>query len=282
MEMFENKTCSRQFQELRRMCLSAGTHGYKASIGSFVVSMIANKPSGLRRHVEPRGGVHLIPPKINPGYYEIPSDVKERDDQNPPEDIPDGRKAPSHGQKGNDRMPPQSMPDNDKITIDEQEGAQRIPQKYRIPYSEIGRFQQAGDTLPLSKRNYKVSMTISLMAKMMHNTNVMFDTVTALDLILEEFIEAKWLKAIQTNSRPALKNTTNRKVSVVGMISLHVVVGYSRARVVFGIVPNLAVQVRLENSFINRFVKGILPLERRIVLYYFKPVPTLFINDLPK
>lgn len=70
-----------------------------------------------------------------------------------------------------------------------------------------------------------------------------------------------------------MKNENNQKVSAVGTIMIQARMDDSRVRVVLGVVYSLLIPVLLETSFIDRFVKGILPLKRKIVLYNSKLVP---------
>lgn len=74
----------------------------------------------------------------------------------------------------------------------------------------------------------------------------------------------------------------NEKVSVVGTITLHVRIGDSRVKVVYGAVRNLSIPVLLAIPFIDGFVKCIFPPEQKIVIYSSKGVPNPYNNDLPE
>lgn len=73
---------------------------------------------------------------------------------------------------------------------------------------------------------------------------------------------------------------TNQHVDVVRTITLPVSIGDSRVGLVFGVLPDLAAPFLIETSFIDRFVQGIFPHERKIVTDSSKLVPILSIKDL--
>lgn len=79
-----------------------------------------------------------------------------------------------------------------------------------------------------------------------------------------------------------MKDATNQKVTVVGRIALHVKMGDCRVKVVFGDVRHLVVPVLVGTSFMDRLVKGIFSLERKMVSFSSEPVPILAIKNLPE
>lgn len=114
------------------------------------------------------------------------------------------------------------------------------------------------------------------MANQMYPDNYVFCTGTGTNLNQEYFLEAERLRAKQTNNRPAWKNPTTEKDSVVGRITLHVKVGISNARVIFGAIHSSALAVLLETSLVDRFLNVLFSPKRRessIVLsqYQFSP-----------
>lgn len=109
--------------------------------------------------------------------------------------------------------------------------------------------------------------------------NSVFDTSAGPNLIWEDFLEGNWLKTVQANNGPSLQSATNQELNIVGTVTLPVRMADSRGRVVCDIVRNLAVPAILATLFIDRFLKGIFPHDRKIVLYNSKPVPILTINN---
>lgn len=119
---------------------------------------------------------------------------------------------------------------------------------------------------------------VTLMAKKMLLVNSAFDTGEGPKLTRADFLKAEWLRATQANGRPGLKNTTNPKVDVVGIITLNIWLDDSRAKVVSGVVRNLAVLILLETSVIDRFVRTSLPPDKRYSLI----IPSQYRYSLPK
>lgn len=157
------------------------------------------------------------------------------------------------------------MSDEDKIPSDEEEGDDGIPPKSKISYSEVSLFQETEVILPFTKMIYKLSISVGPMTNKIHPVNCVLDRGVSPRLIRVEFLEGERLRAIHANSRSALNVSTNRKVSVVRTIMIHVRMGASTVRVVLGVLHDLAVPGLLRNSFIDRFVKGLSSSERKIV-----------------
>lgn len=73
---------------------------------------------------------------------------------------------------------------------------------------------------------------------------------------------------------------TNEKVEVVETVVLHGQIGDSLILVLFGIVQTRAAPVLLGASFINKFMKGILPSVGTIIRLTLPPVPILRVNKV--
>lgn len=101
----------------------------------------------------------------------------------------------------------------------------------------------------------------------MHPVNSVFYKGAGLNPIREDFVQAEWPRARKVNSRRSLKNEIDYIVCIVGIIMVQVRMGYSRVKVVFGIVWDLAVPVVLRTLFTDRIAKNIFSREQRIVLY---------------
>lgn len=86
-------------------------------------------------------------------------------------------------------------------------------------------------------------------------------------MIREDFYETYWLQGIRAVTASSLRSAATQKVGIVRTLFIHVRVGDARIRVVFGVARSLGVPILLRISFIDRFVKGILPPEQKVVLY---------------
>lgn len=117
------------------------------------------------------------------------------------------------------------MPDDYEILSEDQEGVEGILPKYKTRYDEIWLFEETGEILLFEKKNHKVSVSGGLMASNMYPVSCAFETGAAPNLTREDLHEVEWLRGIQANNQPALKNMTNQKVSVVRTITLQVTMG---------------------------------------------------------
>lgn len=92
------------------------------------------------------------------------------------------------------------------------------------------------------------------------------------NLIWEKSLRQGWHKTIRPASAPDLKCTTSESVHVLGIVNLHVMMGDWQVRVDFGVVRNRAVSFLFGTRFIDRFVRRIMPVERKVVPYNSSPV----------
>lgn len=81
------------------------------------------------------------------------------------------------------------MPDDDEILSKEQEGVGHIPPKCKVPYSEICPFEETGEIVLFHEKNYKVSISVVLLASMIDPVNSVFDTGAGSNLIGENVSE---------------------------------------------------------------------------------------------
>lgn len=84
---------------------------------------------------------------------------------------------------------------------------------------------------------------------------------------------------IKKRQLPRLRTATKAPILLDGTILLFVKIGELRVRVWFGIVKNLAVDILLGTSFIDRYIQGIFLSERKILPWHSQPVPILSRNN---
>lgn len=110
---------------------------------------------------------------------------------------------------------------------------------------------------------------------------IVLDTVAGKHLTDSLFIPSSRKSKIKRISVPSLSTAGRQSISAIGVIMLHFCIGDVMVRAWFGVVDNLAVFVTFRISFIDRFVKGIFPSERKVVPYHSKTVTimTSFEND---
>lgn len=88
-------------------------------------------------------------------------------------------------------------------------------------------------------------------------------------------ILSHWKEKNKARCGPSRSTTGIQSIAVIGVILLHVRIKYLKVRAWIGIVDNLSVSLLLGTYFIDHFLKGIFPSDRKIVPYHSKPVPIL-------
>jgi len=125
------------------------------------------------------------------------------------------------------------------------------------------------------KRNYKIGISVGVQASITHPVTCVLDTGAGPNLINKDFLPPSWTDKIRPAQDPGLIAATRQAVSIEGVILLHVRVGELRVRVWFGVVSKLAVPALLGTSFIDSFIRAILPLDRKILPLHSPPVAIL-------
>lgn len=159
------------------------------------------------------------------------------------------------------------MPNGEEILSEEQEAVERTLPKCQMPYSEIRLFEETWDILLINKKNYKISISVNLMANKMRPESSALHTSVGPNFIRKDFLQTEWLKSIQAINKTALNNAINQKVRVVGKI-IHVRIGDHRVRVALRAVPILAEPFLSGTSVIDRFVKGIFAPKQKSPLHF--------------
>lgn len=101
----------------------------------------------------------------------------------------------------------------------------------------------------------------------MRPVNCVLENGAGSDLIPKNAPGEQLAKSVKHNSSGNLKGASSQRVFVALNIMLHVRVGNCRVLVIFGKLKSSGVSFFLRTSVIERFVKGILSSERRIVMY---------------
>lgn len=145
------------------------------------------------------------------------------------------------------------------------ENRQRLLEKLKTgpePYSKVY-LLKAPDLISLSNnQNYKVSISVVLLSQNVHTVNCKFCRGAGLSFVPKNATKADWIDALQAVKELSLRSTTNHKVSVIGTVLLNPRMKATSAKVVFGVVGNLAVAL-LRTRFIDNFVRRILATVRK-------------------
>lgn len=92
-------------------------------------------------------------------------------------------------------------------------------------------------------------------------------------LIREDFLSPNWRNAVRTTIKlPRLKSTSGKALKMNGTIFLYVKMRDNIARMWFGVINGLEVNILLGTSYIDSSIWYLLPMKRRIISVHFTPV----------
>lgn len=92
-------------------------------------------------------------------------------------------------------------------------------------------------------------------------------------------VKPVWMSLIPVNKKRRLQSVTNQELNSLGTILLHARMTETYVPDMFVIVNNLAILVPLRTSFVDKFVKGFFPAEKKIVRYDSQSVTTLMVHE---
>lgn len=125
------------------------------------------------------------------------------------------------------------------------------------------------------KPTYRVRISVGVTSQSMMTVASLFDTGAGPNLVNKSFIPRNWHRYVEPIEQPQLRTATREHVNVEGVIPMFVRIGDLRVRAWFGVVENLAVDILVGTSFIDRCIRGIFPTERKIVPWHSRPVSIL-------
>lgn len=96
-----------------------------------------------------------------------------------------------------------------------------------------------------------------------------------LKLINENLIHPERWSSVKITNLPHLCTATKKPIPLDGIVLLPLCTGDLQTRVWFGIVLNMSVSLLLGTSFIDHFMRGNFPAERKVVPRYSQPVDIL-------
>ena len=125
------------------------------------------------------------------------------------------------------------------------------------------------------KRNYKIRISWGTKSNSLSPKTVVLDTGAGPNLVNRNDLPREWMKKIRLIRNVKLTSASRNAMNLVGVLPLFIRMGDLKVRVWFGVVENLAVPVLLGTSYIDRFVQGIFPQERKVVPNDSRPVAIL-------
>lgn len=109
----------------------------------------------------------------------------------------------------------------------------------------------------------------------MHTAVGLLDTGAGAKLINAPMTPSTWGGCVKQNTRPKVSTATKQPSQLDGRILLSLQLGNITTRVWFDITRHPAVDILLCTTFIDRFIRGIFPSERKVVPWNLPPVPIL-------
>lgn len=131
----------------------------------------------------------------------------------------------------------------------------------------------------LHKATYKRHTSNGISSQIMQTVLFLFDTGAGHKLVCELQILPEWNHHIHCGNIASVRTAAQQPSRMHGKILLYIQFGALIVRIWFGIVPNLAVDILLSSSFIDRIFCGIFLSEQKVVPWQCHAVPIL---DLPK
>lgn len=108
---------------------------------------------------------------------------------------------------------------------------------------------------------------------------IVFDTSTGPNLIRSDVFDASWLRSICQRDISNISSASDAKLRVSGIITLHRQMDESRTRLNFGNISELAVTVRVQTDYVDRFIKSMHPFKRKIVPFHSPPLSILMMHE---
>ena len=122
------------------------------------------------------------------------------------------------------------------------------------------------------KQNYKVTATVGQRRALMRVITPVLNSGAGPNLIHLLCVVEPWRAVIKSARSPPLIDASNRSIMAIGEVKLHVWIGEFCARVPFLVVTNLVVDCILGTTFLDRHVKAILPLQRKVLFHHARSV----------
>lgn len=116
------------------------------------------------------------------------------------------------------------------------------------------------------KQNYKIEVSVGRSSKLMLTLKAILDTGAGPNLISAHRVPASWAPYVKPVKLPRLVSASKQSLSVIGFIQLVTRIGELKVRIPFLVVTKLVTDMILGTSFLDRYVKAIIPGNRKVLL----------------
>lgn len=129
------------------------------------------------------------------------------------------------------------------------------------------------------KKDYKVCLSIELISWRMRPSVCVFHTGTGPNLIRADVLDPALQDSIRQRDMPDIRSASNRKRNASQTITPHLPMAESRTRINFGVVNELVMPVLPGTTFIDKFIRSIHPVKRKIVAHHSSAVSILMVHE---
>lgn len=136
----------------------------------------------------------------------------------------------------------------------------------KMPHAEEFQLSIGNEEIVLfATANYKTYTTIGTSPLAMTPVTCIVDTGTGFILIEKSFLHPTWMSRIKRRRFLKMRSANLQSIRTEEVIILHISIGVLCIQVWFGVAADLAVDVLLDFSFIDQYIRGIFPPERTLV-----------------
>ena len=133
----------------------------------------------------------------------------------------------------------------------------------------------------LRARNYKVNCLIGRRKDMLISKIAVLDSGSGPNLVHARAVPGRWREYVKPIQGPYLVDAQRKRITTLGSLRMIVRLGQFKALVDFIVVQNMAVDLILGTSFIDKHVKAIYPRYRKVTFYNDPPVSIIGVGKPP-
>lgn len=111
------------------------------------------------------------------------------------------------------------------------------------------------------------------MPSKLHLNICLLNTGAGLPITNSKLILGNWKHKLNSHHTPNLQSELKKQITLRGPFLLFVRVGNLDVKIWFGIVRNVTVDIALGTPFIDRYIRGTVPEEQKVVPWHSVPVP---------
>lgn len=122
---------------------------------------------------------------------------------------------------------------------------------------------------------YTLLISYTTTATIMYPANCFLNTKADVKLIYPSTLSREWNHCIKRKNLPTICTAAKEPLPLDGLILPPLCLGDLCTRIWFDVALHLTMDILLDTSFIDRFLRGIFPSERKILLWHSQPVAIL-------